>query len=73
MTIIAEMFLDSHPGNHVLLPDGMYRLANPSAVVPGRVHVFRFDLFGTDATVVAVGILPTLGCSSAPQHRRQTR
>jgi len=67
MTITAEMFLDSHPGNHVLLPHGMYRLANPSAVVPGRVHVFRLELFGSVATVVAVGIRPVLTRSEGAQ------
>ena len=61
----VEMTLNTHPGEFVLLPHGLFRLTNPQAVVRGRVHVFRY--FPTDqfATIVAIGI-------TTPQVRRES-
>ncbi len=56
--IEVQMTLDVHPGQFVLLPHGLFRLANPEAVVPGRVHVFRYSPLDQFTTIVAVGLLP---------------
>jgi len=56
--IEVEMLLDVHPGQFVLLPHGLFRLANPDAVVRGRVHVFRYSPPDQFTTIVAVGLLP---------------
>ena len=56
--IEVEMLLDVPPGQFVLLPHGLFRLANPEAVVRGRVHVFRYSPLDQFTTIVAVGLLP---------------
>ena len=55
--IEVQMTLDVHPGQFVLLPDGLFRLVNPEAVVPGRMHVFRYSPLDQFTTIVAVGLL----------------
>ena len=56
--IELRITLDVHPGQFVLLPHGLFRLANPEAVVCGRVHVFRYCPFDQFTTIVAVGLAP---------------
>ena len=56
--IEVELLLDDHPGQFVLLPHGLFRLANPEAVVRGRVHVFRYSPLTQFTTIVAVGLVP---------------
>ena len=41
-----------------LLPHGLFRLTNPEAVVPGRIHVFRYSPLDQFTTIVAVGLVP---------------
>jgi hypothetical protein len=42
--------------DHVLTPHGLFRLANPDAIVPGRIHVVRYHPFDQFAVIVAVGM-----------------
>jgi hypothetical protein len=56
--IEVQMTLDVHPGQFVLLPHGLFRLANPEAVVRGRVHVFRYCSLDQFTTIVAIGLSP---------------
>ena len=56
--IEVHMTLDGHPGQFVLLPHGLFRLANPEAVVCGRDHVFRYCPLDQFTTIVAVGLSP---------------
>ena len=56
--IEVELLLDDHPGQFVLLPNGLFRLTNPEAVVRGRIHVFRYSPQDQFTTIVAVGLLP---------------
>ena len=56
--IEVELLLGEHPGQFVLLPHGLFKLANPEAVVRGRVHVFRYGPLDQFTTIVAVGLVP---------------
>ena len=53
--ITTKVLLDRHPGPFILLKDGVFRLANPGAIAPGRLHTLQYNPFLPWATVVAVG------------------
>ncbi len=40
----------------VLTPDGAFRLANPQAWCPGRLHLIEYMPLGHFATIVAIAI-----------------
>lgn len=54
--IYVELPGHSTPWPWVLTPDGLFRLANPRAVSPGRVHLVEYHPHDQFATVVAVRI-----------------
>jgi hypothetical protein len=54
--IYVELPGRSTPWPWVLTPDGLFRLANPRAVSPGRVHLVEYHPHDQFATVVAVRI-----------------
>ena len=40
----------------VLTPHGLFRLSNPEAIVPGRIHLVRYEPLDQFATIVAVAV-----------------
>lgn len=53
---MIELFLELRRRHHsVLTPHGLFRLANPEAVMPGRLHLLRYHIFGQFAQIVAIG------------------
>jgi hypothetical protein len=42
--------------DHVLTPHGLFRLANPGAIVFGRIHIVRYDPADQFAEIVAVSL-----------------
>jgi hypothetical protein len=54
--------------DHVLTPHGLFRLANPDAIVPGRIHVVRYHPFDQFATIVAIGLCVADGVQPSNHH-----
>ena len=52
--ITVDVFLDRHQGRFILLKDGLFRLINPEAILPGRLHAIQYNPFLPWATVGAV-------------------
>jgi hypothetical protein len=42
--------------DYVLTPHGLFRLANPDAIVPGRIHMIRYDPSDQFAEIIAVSL-----------------
>ncbi len=51
-----EIHIDRHPGEFIILPDGMFKLTNPQDIIPGRIHTFRYNRFDQFATIVAISL-----------------
>ena len=49
----------------VLTPDGIFRLANPQAWCPGRLHLIEYMPFDQFATIVAITLDPPVRASTS--------
>lgn len=57
---MCESYLELHLGQElVLTAGGLFRLANPRAIVPGKTHLVRYEPLGQFATIVAICIVPS--------------
>jgi hypothetical protein len=54
---MCEFLVEFHrPQAYVLTPHGLFILANAKAIVPGRMHLIRYNLFDQFATIVAIAL-----------------
>jgi len=54
---MCELYVPFQRGQeHVLTPHGLFRLSNPEAIVPGRIHLVRYEPLDQFATIVAVAV-----------------
>jgi hypothetical protein len=53
---------------YVLTPHCLFRLANPDAIMPGRMHVVRYHPYDQFADIVAVGLYAG-GGTKPPDYR----
>lgn len=57
-SVVRRIHFDRHPGQHLLLPEGMFRVANPDAIRLGSPHLVSYNPFDQFVQIVAVDAPP---------------